>query len=91
MSVSAVCSRLIADTVATEFTWLGRSKKQCFNKLTAANILQKTFKMIGKETWSTKEIYDAIVKWFTQAKTRISRAKNSPQNSSDKEEAVIEL
>ncbi|KAK0179316.1 hypothetical protein PV327_005079 [Microctonus hyperodae] len=83
MSVSAVCSRLIADSIAIKFSWQGRLKKRCFSKLTTSRLLQKTFKIISNEKWSTKEIDDAIAKWLTQAKTRISRAKNPSHDLSD--------
>ncbi|KAK0089859.1 hypothetical protein PV326_004339 [Microctonus aethiopoides] len=75
MSVSAVCSRLIADTVVSEFSWRGRSMNRCFSQLRVARLLQKALRVIGEKIWFPKEIDDAIAKWLSQAKAR-NRDKN---------------
>ncbi|KAK0079813.1 hypothetical protein PV326_008519 [Microctonus aethiopoides] len=70
-SVTAVCSRLMANSVALKFSWQGCSnKKRCFSQLMLAKLLCKTLKKIGSEKWTEKEIEEGISKWLIRAPTR---------------------
>ncbi|KAK0174249.1 hypothetical protein PV327_011097 [Microctonus hyperodae] len=85
-SVAAVCSRLMANSVASKFSWAGRSnKKKNFSQLMMAKLLCKTLKMLGGEKWTEKEIEECIAKWLIQAPTRISRAKKQVEKVSSEE------
>ncbi|XP_020298315.1 uncharacterized protein LOC109862638 isoform X1 [Pseudomyrmex gracilis] len=86
---NAILSKLIADTLATKYSWYGKKGKKAFMELLTSKLIIKTVHMIQTQCTDT-QITEAASIWLAQAPTRLKRVEAKKQQRELFENRILE-